>query len=142
MIKKQDKSYMIPNWEDFQHYKGRNKNYSDEMPWLKIHGRQLIADLSFMQLHDGVRDTLTLCWYIASQRDGVLPNNKEIAFLIRKSQAEVDEHISFLLNDEWLIKYDEEKYKARYDNNDKKKEVSPIKEILDNPERYRTGSSY
>ena len=67
---------------------------------------------------------------------------REIAFLIRKSEIEVDEHISSLLKDEWLIKYDEEKYKARYDNNDKKKEVSPLKDILDNPERYRTGSSY
>jgi uncharacterized phage protein (TIGR02220 family) len=65
----------VRNWEEFQHYKDRNP------PWIKLH-RALLDNYEFCSLKDSQKAHLVLIWILASQNDGLVPNDR--AFLEKK----------------------------------------------------------
>jgi hypothetical protein len=50
----------VPDWEEFQHYKGRTP------PWIKLH-RDLLINRAFMQLPIVAKALLPLLWLLASE---------------------------------------------------------------------------
>ena len=38
------------NWDSYQHYKKKNKNYSVEQPWFMMYGRKLLGERKYMEL--------------------------------------------------------------------------------------------
>ena len=100
------------NWDSYQHYKKKNKNYSVEQPWFMMYGRKLLGERKYMELKPEERDFLvTACWCIGSQDNGFLPSPEDIAFKMRIEVKEVNLHLKHLLQQDWLEKYAEEDYK-------------------------------
>ena len=117
MNSNESKEFMIKDWHHFQHYKKGNKNFSDEMKWFKLYGRKLMQDKSYMSLDPNTRDTLHMLWMMASQRDGVLPEIEDIAFISRKDQADVNAHMEYFLERDIFIQpYDDQAYIDLYAN--------------------------
>ena len=105
------KKLRCKNWEEYQHYKKRNKNYSVEQPWFMMYGRKLVGERKFMGMTPVQRDFLVVgCWCIGSQDNGFLPSPEDIAFKMRINVKEVNLHLKFLLEQEWLEEYTEEDY--------------------------------
>ena len=69
------KFFQVKNWKDFQHYGKRNP------PWIKLH-RSLLDDYAFCELPDVAKGHLMLLWLIASQNNGMVPD--DVRFLQRK----------------------------------------------------------
>jgi len=93
----------VKEWEEYQHYKKKNKNYNNEQKWFMFYGRRLLRDKKFMSLTPAQRDFLVVgCWAVGSQDNGFLPDPEELAFWIRRDVSEVNEHLVHLLNDGWL----------------------------------------
>ena len=93
----------VKDWEIYQHYKKKNKNYNNEQKWFMFYGRTLLRDKKFMSLTPTQRDFLVVgCWAVGSQDNGFLPDTDELAFWIRRDLSEVEEHLAFLLKDGWL----------------------------------------
>jgi hypothetical protein len=40
----------VKDWEEYQHYKKKNKNYNNEQKWFMFYGRRLLRDKKFMSL--------------------------------------------------------------------------------------------
>jgi len=67
----------IKNWGKFQHYKDRRP------PWIKLHV-ELLNDKKFTALSCASRGLLMQLWVLASETDGVIPNDiEEIKFRLR-----------------------------------------------------------
>jgi hypothetical protein len=99
-------------WDEYQHYKRGNKNYSNEQPWFKMYGRKLIGKRSYMQMKPDERDFLvTGCWCIGSQDNGFLPSPDDIAFTMRIDVAQVNLYIKVMLEHKWLEEVAMEDYK-------------------------------
>ena len=106
------KKLRCKNWDEHQHYKKKNKNYSVEQPWFMMYGRKLLGERKYMELKPEERDFLvTGCWCIGSQDNGFLPSPEDIAFKMRIEVKEVNLHLKHLLQQDWLEKYAEEDYK-------------------------------
>ena len=100
------------NWDSYQHYKKKNKNYSVEQPWFMMYGRKLVGERRFMGMTPEQRDFLVVgCWCIGSQDNGFLPPPEDIAFKTRIDEKEVNLHLEHLLQQGWLEEYAEEDYK-------------------------------
>ena len=67
----------IRNWTKFQHYNHRRP------PWIKIY-RDLLDDPAFMMLSGDASKMLVMCWLLASENDGCLPEVETIAFRTRQ----------------------------------------------------------
>ena len=101
----------VKDWEEYQHYKKKNKNYNNEQKWFMFYGRRLLRDKKFMSLTPVQRDFLVVgCWAVGSQDNGFLPDTEELAFWIRRDVNEVEELLVYLLNDGWLELCSENKY--------------------------------
>lgn len=101
----------VKDWEEYQHYKKKNKNYNNEQKWFMFYGRRLLRDKKFMSLTPVQRDFLVVgCWAVGSQDNGFLPDYEELAFWIRRDVSEVKEHLAYLLRDGWLEICSESKY--------------------------------
>jgi len=100
------------NWDSYQHYKKKNKNYSVEQPWFMMYGRKLLGERKYMELKPEERDFLvTGCWCIGSQDNGFLPSPKDIAFKMRIDDVEqVNQYLKLMLEHEWLEQYSAEDY--------------------------------
>ena len=44
------KKLRCKNWDEHQHYKKKNKNYSVEQPWFMMYGRKLLGERKFIEL--------------------------------------------------------------------------------------------
>jgi len=105
------KKLRCKNWEKYQHYKKRNKNFAVEQRWFMMYGRELITERKYMSLKPEVRDFLvTGCWCIGSQDNGFLPSPEDIAFKMRMDIETVEEYLSMMLKHDWLEEYDIDEY--------------------------------
>ena len=105
------KKLRCKNWEKYQHYKKRNKNFAVEQRWFMMYGRELITERKYMSLKPEVRDFLvTGCWCIGSQDNGFLPSSEDIAFKMRMDIETVEEYLSMMLKHDWLEEYDIDEY--------------------------------
>ena len=110
------KKLRCKNWEEYQHYKKRNKNYSVEQPWFMMYGRKLVGERRFMEMTPVQRDFLVVgCWCIGSQDNGFLPSPEDIAFKMRMDIETVEEYLSMMLKHDWLEEYDIDEYKQIMD---------------------------
>ena len=101
----------VKEWEEYQHYKKKNKNYNNEQPWFMFYGRRLLRDKKFMSLTPLQRDFLVVgCWAVGSQDNGFIPDSEELAFWIRRDINEVNDLLNFLLKEDWLELWSEVQY--------------------------------
>ena len=110
------KKLRCKNWEKYQHYKKRNKNFAVEQRWFMMYGRELITERKYMSLKPEVRDFLvTGCWCIGSQDNGFLPSSEDIAFKMRMDIETVEEYLSMMLKLDWLEEHDIDEYQQIMD---------------------------
>ena len=110
------KKLRCKNWEKYQHYKKRNKNFAVEQRWFMMYGRELITERKYMSLKPEVRDFLvTGCWCIGSQDNGFLPSPEDIAFKMRMDIETVEEYLSMMLKLDWLEEHDIDEYQQIMD---------------------------
>lgn len=104
--------YRVKDWEKFQHYKKKNKNFNNEQPWFMFYGRKLLRDCDFMTLGIDTRDFLVMCWSIGSQDNGFLPEIKQIHFLLgsQRDRNNIIQNIKYLYENGWLEKVSIEIY--------------------------------
>ena len=95
----------IKNWSKFQHFKDRRP------PWIKLY-RDLLDDIDWHQLDPLASKVLVMCWLIASEEDGNIPDNKTLAFRLRMSEKQTSECISKLSH--WLEHDDINAISERY----------------------------
>jgi len=100
----------VKEWEKFQHYKKKNKNFNNEQPWFMFYGRKLLRDVNFMTLTIEKREFLIMAWAIASQDNGFLPAINQILFLLNREEDEVNRNLKFLLDEGWLDTCSDELY--------------------------------
>jgi len=83
----------IKNWSKFQHFKDRKP------PWVKLY-RDVLDDMEWYELDPLASKVLIMCWLIASEDEGRLPNIKTLAFRLRMTEKETFYCITKL--DHWL----------------------------------------
>jgi len=83
----------IKNWSKFQHFKDRKP------PWVKLY-RDILDDIEWHELDATASKVLVMCWLIASEDDGNLPNTKTLAFRLRMSEKQTLECLNKLSH--WL----------------------------------------
>ena len=83
----------IKNWSQFQHFKDRRP------PWIKLY-RDILDDIEWHNLDAQASKVLVMCWLIASENDGRLPDIKTLAFRLRMSEKNTSESIIKLSH--WL----------------------------------------
>jgi hypothetical protein len=83
----------IKNWSKFQHFKDRRP------PWIKLY-RDLLDDIDWHMLDPLASKVLVMCWLIASEDDGNIPDIKTLAFRLRMTEKQTSECISKLSH--WL----------------------------------------
>ena len=79
----------IKNWSHFQHFKDRRP------PWIKLY-REILDDMEWHQLDPLASKVLVMCWLIASENDGNLPDIKTLAFRLRMTEKQTFECVSKL----------------------------------------------
>lgn len=144
----------VKNWEEFQHFKDRNP------PWIKLY-KSLLERRDIAMISDCNFRILVGFWLLASEddtRQGILPEIADIAFRLRKSEAEITQAIQELK--EFLIFDDITMISKRYhtDNSaisfarsvsvsvsDNKKKQTPkkfIKPTIEEIQTYITEKNY
>lgn len=83
----------IKNWSKFQHFKDRKP------PWIKLY-RDVLDDLEWHELDPLASKVLVMCWLIASEAEGRLPNIKTLAFRLRMTEKQTIDSVSKLSH--WL----------------------------------------
>ena len=83
----------IKNWSKFQHFKDRKP------PWVKLY-RDVLDDLEWHELDPLASKVLVMCWLIASEDEGRLPNTKTLAFRLRMTEKQTLDAINKLSH--WL----------------------------------------
>jgi len=83
----------IKNWSKFQHFKDRKP------PWVKLY-RDVLDDMEWYELDPLASKVLVMCWLIASEDDGRLPNIKTLAFRLRMTEKQTFDCINKL--EHWL----------------------------------------
>ena len=84
------------NWDKFQHYKDRSP------PWIKLH-RDLLDNRNYWNLSPVAAKYLPLIWLISSEKDGVIPDNDDLAFRLRIGVPEAKEIVEELTTSQFLI---------------------------------------
>ena len=95
----------IKNWSKFQHFKDRKP------PWVKLY-RDLLDDIEWHELDPKAAKVLVMLWLIASEDEGSIPPNKQLAFRLRMSEKETEVCISKLSH--WLEQDDNNLISTRY----------------------------
>ncbi len=95
----------IKNWSKFQHFKDRRP------PWIKLY-RDILDDINWHQLDPLAGKVLVMCWLIASENDGKLPEVKTLAFRLRMSEKQTSECLFKLSH--WLNQDDDAEISERY----------------------------
>jgi hypothetical protein len=83
----------IKGWHKFQHFKDRRP------PWIKLY-RDLLDDIVWHDTNAESCKMLISFWLIASENDGILPSNKELAFRLRTTEKSIKSNVSKLSH--WL----------------------------------------
>jgi len=83
----------IRNWSKFQHFKDRKP------PWVKLY-RDVLDDMEWYELDPLASKVLVMCWLIASEDDGCLPNSKTLAFRLRMTEKQTIDCLNKLSH--WL----------------------------------------
>ena len=96
-----DQILRVKEWEKYQHYKKKNKNYNNEQKWFMFYGRRNLMDHRFMSLTIEQREFLVMSWCIGSQDNGFLPSVDQIAFLLRRSNEVVETLLQELFDLGW-----------------------------------------
>lgn len=113
----------VANWEKFQHYKDRNP------PWIKLH-RSLLTDYQFACLHDASKLHLMLLWIVASQQNGVIPDDP--TYLKNLLNIDTKPDLNELIEKGFLVR------KQNASNAQAKR--SPETETETDKEKYPTGT--
>ena len=95
----------IKNWSHFQHFKDRRP------PWIKLY-RDILDDMEWHNLDPLASKVLVMCWLIASESDGQLPDIKTLAFRLRMSEKQTSDCVSKLSH--WLEQDDINVISERY----------------------------
>lgn len=94
--------YHIRDWNKYKHFKDRNA------PWVKLN-KDLLNDRDWFELPADTAKTLVMLWLVASEdpeREGNLPDERELAFRLRMNVAEIHDHMGKL--EKWLEKTSEQ----------------------------------
>ena len=83
----------IKNWSKFQHFKDRKPI------WIKLY-RDILDDIEWHQLDPLASKVLVMCWLLASEDDGQLPDMKTLAFRLRMTEKQTSDCVSKL--DHWM----------------------------------------
>jgi hypothetical protein len=83
----------IKNWHKFQHFKDRKP------PWIKLY-RDIMDDINWHELSGDDAKTLIMLWVIASENNGELLSDKELAFRLRVTEKSIKSTLSRL--SEWV----------------------------------------
>lgn len=92
--------YRVKDWEKLKHFKDRNA------PWVKLN-KDLLNNRDWFDLSADTTKTLVMLWLVASEdpeREGNLPDERELAFRLRMDVAELRKHLDKL--GKWLEKSD------------------------------------
>jgi len=111
----------IKNWSKFQHFKDRKP------PWVKLY-RDVLDDMEWYELDPLASKVLVMCWLIASEDDGRLPNSKTLAFRLRMTEKQTIDCLNKLSH--WLEQDDIDLISEQYqtDSLETEKETETKKE--------------
>ena len=111
----------IKNWSKFQHFKDRKP------PWVKLY-RDVLDDMEWYELDPLASKVLIMCWLIASEDDGRLPNSKILAFRLRMTEKQTIDCLNKLSH--WLEQDDIDLISQEYqsDSIETEKETETKKE--------------
>jgi hypothetical protein len=104
----------IRNWSKFQHFKDRRP------PWIKLY-RDILDDINWHQLDPLASKVLVMCWLIASEDEGRIPDVKTLAFRLRMSEKQTSECLFKLSH--WLEQSDNAMISERYQDDDPETET-------------------
>jgi uncharacterized phage protein (TIGR02220 family) len=79
----------IKDWDQFQHFKDRNPI------WIKLY-RTLLDDIEWHKLSGDEAKALVMLWLLASEKNGELPEAKEVAFRLRITETKVKQILTKL----------------------------------------------
>lgn len=88
--------YRIRDWNKYKHFKDRNA------PWVKLN-KDLLSSRDWFDLSGDTAKTLVMLWLVASEdpeREGNLPDLRELAFRLRMDEANVQRRLGEL--GKWL----------------------------------------
>ena len=109
----------IKNWSKFQHFKDRRP------PWIKLY-RDILDDIEWHQLDPLASKVLVMCWLIASEDDGNIPDIKTLAFRLRMSEKQISDCLIKLSH--WLEQGDITPISGRYQDDALEAETETEKE--------------
>jgi hypothetical protein len=111
----------IKNWSKFQHFKDRKP------PWVKLY-RDVLDDMEWYELDPLASKVLVMCWLIASEDEGCLPNSKTLAFRLRMTEKQTIDCLNKLSH--WLEQDDINAISEQYqtDSLETEKETETKKE--------------
>lgn len=109
----------IKNWSKFQHFKDRKP------PWVKLY-RDVLDDMEWYELDPLASKVLVMCWLIASEDDGCLPNSKTLAFRLRMSEKQTIDCLNKLSH--WLEQDDINAISEQYQSDSLERETEKEKE--------------
>ena len=104
----------IKNWSKFQHFKDRRP------PWIKLY-RDILDDIEWHQLDPLASKVLVMCWLIASEDDGNIPDTKTLAFQSFLAEKQTYECVSKLSH--WLDQDDIGVISERYQDDAPERET-------------------
>lgn len=104
----------IKNWSKFQHFRDRKP------PWIKLY-RELLDDRDWHNLDPKAAKTLVMLWLLASENEGILPDEETIAFRLRLPVSDVKKDISKL--SQWLVQSDINVISTRYQDDSLETEI-------------------
>ena len=82
----------VKNWDRFQHYRdGRT------LVWIRLH-KALLDNYDFAALSGDDAKVLILCWLVAAEKDGELPDVPALAFRLRMDPKRLGTSIRALLD--------------------------------------------
>ena len=109
----------IKNWNKFQHFKDRKP------PWVKLY-RDVLDDMEWYELDPLASKVLVMCWLIASEDDGCLPNSKTLAFRLRMTEKQTIDCLNKLSH--WLEQDDINVISEQYQHDSLETETETEKE--------------
>jgi hypothetical protein len=109
----------IKNWSKFQHFKDRKP------PWVKLY-RDVLDDMEWYELDPLASKVLVMCWLIASEDDGRLPNSKTLAFRLRMTEKQTIDCLNKLSH--WLEQDDIDLISQQYQTDSLETETETKKE--------------
>jgi len=119
----------IKNWSKFQHFKDRKP------PWVKLY-RDVLDDMEWYELDPLASKVLVMCWLIASEDDGRLPNSKTLAFRLRMTEKQTIECLNKLSH--WLEQDDINEIAKQHQVDSLEKEIETKEETKKETKKIAT----